>query len=84
MYIYIVTDSLSPYVRFCFFFIDLPCNSRSFQWAGRLVLSMGYLQIPAFQIKMFCQGEVPGAFSTSVSSENEVKAVNTDQKSKGS
>lgn len=58
--------------------MDLLCNSRSLQWAGRLV--PGYLQIPVFQIKIFCKGEVPGAFSTSVSSENEVKAVDTDQK----
>lgn len=39
---------------------------------------------PAFQLQMFCEEEVPGVFSRSVSSENEAEAVNTDQKWKRS
>lgn len=80
------------------FWQTLLCNSRSLPWAGKLVPSMLTYKsqlpkgkwhglrsiIPAFWLKIFWEEGVPGISSTSVSSENGVKAVNTERKLKGS
>lgn len=91
-------DGCNFFYFFFFYRLTLLRNSRSLPWAGKLIPSMLTYKsqlrkgkwhglrstIPAFWLKIFCEEGVPGISSTSVSSENGVKAVDTDRKLKGS
>lgn len=86
-------DMAVIFIYFFFHRLTVVWNSRSLPWTWRPIPStvtyksqlggMGH-GLRSTGLKIFCEEEVPGVFSTSVNSENWVKDFNTDQKWKES